>query len=57
MFESKAADLDEMYTTEIDTTRTVRYISWRYNSVAYEGLRLYDEKKDYILDLTWHQSP
>ena len=57
LFESDAAQWDKLYTKEIDTTRTIRYISLRFNDVAYEGLRLYDESKDFILDLTWHLSP
>ena len=57
LFQSTAAEWDELNKVELDATRTVRYISLRFNSVAYEGLRLYDEAEDYILDLTWHQSP
>ena len=57
LFETSATYWDELKNVEVDTTRTIRYISLRFNSVAYEGLRLYDEQKDYILDLTWHESP
>ena len=54
LFEPDAAYYDELNKIELDTSRTIRFISLRYNSVAYEGLRFYDEEKDYILDLTWH---
>ena len=43
LFETSAAYWDELKNVEVDTTRTIRYISLRFNSVAYEGLRLYDE--------------
>ena len=44
LFESAAAEWDELYKVELDTSRTIRYISLRFNSVAYEGLRLLDDK-------------
>lgn len=54
LFESEAAYWDEINTVEIDQTRRIRYISLRFNNVAYEGIRLSDEEGLYILDLTWH---
>ena len=55
LFASNAAQWDELKTIEIDIQHTIKYISLRYNQVAYEGLRLYDEEQLYILDQTWHQ--
>ena len=57
LFESKAAEFDELKTVKINPLRTVCYISWRFNGVAYEGLRLYDESNSYVLNLTWHKAP
>ena len=37
---------------DIDSSRTIRYISLLVNGgIAYEGIRLYDEEMDYILNL------
>ena len=48
---------DPRYGFEVDQTRTIRYISmlvvW---GDFFEGIRLYDENEDFIIDRVWSDS-
>ena len=55
MFEADTATSDVERTVQVDTEREIAYMSMRMDSgVKFDGMRLYDESANFILDVTWN---
>ena len=58
MFEADTGALDIKKTIQVDTRQTIAFVSMRIETgVIYDGIRLYDEEMNYIVDHTWNEMP
>ena len=58
MFEADTTTSDVERTIQVDTEREIAYLSMRIDSgVKFDGIRLYDEAMNYIVDVTWNSWP
>ena len=56
MFEADTATSDVERSVQVDTGREIVYMSMRIDSgVKFDGIRLYDESANFIIDLTWNK--
>ena len=46
-----------MKSLSIDTTKKIAYVALRMQDMKIDGIQLYDESLNYILDYTWSQNP
>ena len=56
MFEADTATSDVERSVQVDTDREIAYMSMRIDSgVKFDGIRLYDEFANFIVDVTWNK--
>ena len=57
MFQTEeAAQGNEIHTVNIDASRTIRKVSLKVDGMKIGGMRLLDERNDYVMNATWNSA-